>query len=50
LIFGLIGAGGSILAVPVFAYLFGYDEKTATAYSLFVVGSTAVVGAFRQHI
>ena len=49
LIFGLIGAGGSILAVPVFAYLFGYDEKTATAYSLFVVGSTAVVGAFRQH-
>ena len=49
MIFGLIGAGGSILAVPVFAYLFGYDEKTATAYSLFVVGSTAVVGAFRQH-
>ncbi len=49
LIFGLIGAGGSILAVPVFAYLFGYDEKVATAYSLFVVGSTAVVGALRQH-
>lgn len=50
LIFGLIGAGGSILAVPVLAYFFGFDEKITTAYSLFVVGSSAVVGAFRQHL
>ena len=33
---GLIGAGGSVLAVPVLAYLFGQDEKMATAYSLFL--------------
>ena len=24
---GLIGGGGSILAVPILAYLFGLDEK-----------------------
>ncbi len=46
---GLIGGGGSILAVPVLAYLFSLDEKVATAYSLFIVGTTALVGSFRQH-
>ena len=46
---GLIGGGGSILAVPVFAYLFQLDEKVATAYSLFVVGFSALVGGLRQH-
>ena len=46
---GLIGGGGSILAVPVLAYLFGMDEKVATAYSLFIVGTAALVGALRQH-
>mgnify|MGYP003988239585 FL=1 len=28
---GLFGSGGSILAVPVLAYLFSLDEKVATA-------------------
>lgn len=46
---GLIGGGGSILAVPVLAYAFGLDEKLATAYSLFVVGAAALVGAMRQY-
>lgn len=46
---GLIGGGGSILAVPVLAYLFGMDEKLATAYSLFIVGTAAFVGGLRQH-
>jgi len=46
---GLIGGGGSILAVPVFAYLFFLDEKISTAYSLFVVGFAALVGGLRQH-
>ena len=41
--------GGSILAVPVLAYSFGLDEKMATAYSLFVVGSAALIGAIRQY-
>lgn len=46
---GLIGGGGSILAVPILAYLFHYDEKVATAYSLFVVGTAALVGGLRQN-
>ena len=45
LILGLIGSGGSVLAVPIFIYLFLLDEKIATAYSLFVVGSTSLVGS-----
>jgi uncharacterized protein len=42
---GLIGGGGSILTVPVLVYLLGVEPVLATAYSLFVVGSTALVGA-----
>ncbi len=42
---GLIGGGGSILSVPVFAYLFKIDAVTATALSLFVVGITSSVGS-----
>jgi hypothetical protein len=45
---GLIGGGGSILAVPILAYLFYIDEKTATAYSLFIVGISALVGGIKQ--
>lgn len=44
---GLIGGGGSILTVPVLVYLFRVDAVLATAYSLFIVGSTSVVGSFR---
>lgn len=47
LVMGLTGSGGSILSVPILAYLFGYDEKTATAYSLFIVGVTAILGSLR---
>lgn len=46
---GLIGGGGSILAVPVLAYLFAMNEKVATAYSLFIVGSSALLGGVKQH-
>ena len=46
---GLIGGGGSILAVPVLAYLFSVNEKVATAYSLFIVGTSALVGGLKQH-
>ncbi len=42
---GLIGGGGSILTVPIFVYLFGVDPVTSTAYSLFVVGLTSLVGS-----
>jgi len=47
---GLIGGGGSILAVPVLAYLFSINEKAATAYSLFIVGASALVGGWQQHL
>lgn len=42
---GLIGGGGSILTVPVMVYLFGIQPMLATSYSLFIVGSTSLVGA-----
>jgi len=42
---GLIGGGGSILTVPVLVYVLGVNPVLATAYSLFVVGSTSLVGA-----
>lgn len=41
---GLIGGGGSILSVPIFVYLFEIQPGLATAYSLFVVGLTSLVG------
>lgn len=47
---GLIGGGGSILAVPALAYLFSVNEKVATAYSLFIVGASALVGGWKQHL
>ncbi len=43
---GLIGGGGSILTVPVLVYILGVDPVLATAYSLFVVGGTSLVGSF----
>lgn len=45
---GLIGGGGSILTLPVMVYLFGVSPLMATSYSLFVVGSTSLVGAVQQ--
>ena len=39
LVLGLSGGGGSIITVPVMVYLIGINPVTATAYSLFVVGS-----------
>jgi len=41
---GLLGGGGSILTVPVLAYLFQIPASLATMYSLFVVGITSLVG------
>lgn len=43
---GLIGGGGSILTVPILVYLFHVDAVLATAYSLFIVGLTSLVGSF----
>lgn len=49
LVLGLIGGGGSILTVPLLVYLLGYNPITATAYSLFVVGTTSMVGTFQKY-
>lgn len=45
IVLGLIGGGGSILTVPVLVYLLMINPVTATAYSLFVVGASSLVGA-----
>lgn len=42
---GMIGGGGSILTVPVLVYLFGIAPVSATAYSLFIVGISSLLGA-----
>lgn len=46
---GLIGGGGSILTVPVLVYFFGVSPVLATAYSLFIVGATSLVGVFPKY-
>lgn len=53
ILLGLIGGGGSILTVPVLVYLFAIDPVSATAYSLFIVGTTSLVGSvtyFRKNL
>lgn len=47
---GLIGGGGSILTIPVLVYLFHIEPTLATAYSLFIVGTTSAVGGVRSSI
>ena len=44
LVMGLLGGGGSVLGVPILVYLLVVNPVTATAYSLFVVGTTAFFG------
>jgi hypothetical protein len=41
---GLLGGGGSILALPVLVYVAGLDVHAAVGASLAVVGTTALVG------
>lgn len=46
LVLGTLGAGGSILAVPVLVHLFGADAHAATTGSLLVVAASAAIAAF----
>lgn len=48
LVLGLIGGGGSILTVPILVYALALNPVIATAYSLFVVGTTSLVGAIKN--
>lgn len=45
---GLIGSGGSILSLPIFVYLFGLNPIIASAYSLFTVGITSLIGSIKN--
>ena len=49
LILGLTGGGGSILTVPILVYILSLSPVTATAYSLFIVGTTSSFGAFQNY-
>ena len=46
---GMIGGGGSILTIPILVYLFGISPTIAISYSLFVVGISSSVGAFKNY-
>ncbi len=48
LVIGLAGGGGSILTVPIFVYVFNIPTLMATTYSLFVVGSTSMIGSINH--
>ena len=49
LVLGLTGGGGSILTVPILVYLMHINPVTATAYSLFIVGTTSTFGAIQNY-
>jgi uncharacterized protein len=46
---GLVGAGGSILTLPILVKVAGIEPKQATTYSLFIVGFTAMIGAYNYY-
>ena len=49
IILAVLGGGGSILTVPILVYLFKLPADTSTSYSLFLVGTSAALGAFRYN-
>lgn len=49
LILGILGGGGSILAIPILVYIFHIDAVMASAYSLFIVGVTSLAGAVPKY-
>lgn len=48
ILLGLVGSGGSILTVPILVYVMGINPILATAYSLFIVGITSLVGGIQS--
>jgi uncharacterized membrane protein YfcA len=45
---GLIGAGGSILTIPIFVYILQKDPLSSGIYSMFVVGISGLVGSIQS--
>ena len=49
ILLGLLGGGGSILAVPVLVYVLGQKVHAATTESLIIVGATSAIAAVAHH-
>jgi uncharacterized protein len=45
---GFIGAGGSILTIPVFVYILKKDPLSSGVYSMFVVGISGMAGSIQS--
>jgi len=45
---GMLGSGGSILSVPILVYVMSIEPTLATAYSLFIIGTTSFVGGIQK--
>jgi uncharacterized protein len=45
---GVMGAGGSVITVPILVYVLGFGAKEAIASSLVVVGVTSLLGALEH--
>lgn len=48
IVLGITGGGGSILTVPILVYILNYNPIVATAYSLFIVGTTSGFGTIQN--
>lgn len=47
LLLGMIGAGGSILTVPVFVFVLKIDPLVSSIYSMFIVGISSLAGGIK---
>jgi hypothetical protein len=47
---GMVGAGGSILTVPVFIFILKMDPLTSSIYSMFIVGISSLAGGIKSII
>jgi len=45
---GMLGSGGSILSIPILVYVMSIEPTLATAYSLFIIGTTSLVGGIQK--
>lgn len=48
IVLGITGGGGSILTVPVLVYVLNLNPVIATAYSLFIVGTSSAFGSIQN--
>jgi uncharacterized protein len=46
---GILGAGGSMITMPVLVYVAGVDPKKAIVMSLAIVGGTSLVGSYLHY-